>query len=95
MDENKKTRKSKPAVEDDTYGDAPWMGTLRHIKVEPKIVNTLKPQFKRYPDEDAPNPYSSTQGKRKIGDGMSLMSAWKPGLSLSRGLDMLKEPLSE
>lgn len=62
VDENKKTRKSKPAVEDDTYGDAPWMGTLRHIKVEPKLVNLMKPQFKRYPDEDAPNPYSSTQG---------------------------------
>ena len=39
------------------------MGTLRHIKLEPKIFNAAKPQFKRYPDEDAPNPYSATQGK--------------------------------
>jgi hypothetical protein len=38
------------------------MGTLRHIKPEAKVFNAIKPQFKRYPDEDAPNPYSSMQG---------------------------------
>ena len=62
IDEKKKKSK-KPINEDDLYGDAPWMGTLRHIKPEPKIFNATKPQFKRYPDEDAPNPYSATQGK--------------------------------
>ena len=50
-------------VEDDLYGDAPWMGTLRHVKQEAKVFNAIKPQFKRYPDEDAPNPYSGMQGE--------------------------------
>jgi hypothetical protein len=61
VDEKKK--KSKPVVEDDLYGDAPWMGTLRHVKQEAKVFNAIKPQFKRYPDEDAPNPYSGMQGE--------------------------------
>ena len=60
--DEKKSRKSKPAADDEVYGDAPWMGTLRHIKQEAKVFNAVKPQFKRYPDEDAPNPYSATQG---------------------------------
>ena len=43
---------------DDMYGSAPWMGTLRHVKHENKVTASLpKPQFKRYPDEDAPNPF--------------------------------------
>lgn len=46
------------------YGNAPWMGTLRHVKHENKVTASLpKPQFKKYPDEDAPNPFESMQGR--------------------------------
>ena len=49
--------------EDDLYGTAPWMGTLRHVKHENKVTAALKPQFKRYPDEDAPNPFEGMGGR--------------------------------
>ena len=45
------------------YGTAPWMGTLRHVKHENKVFENIKPRFKKYPDEDAPNPFEGTQGK--------------------------------
>merc|ERR1712203_793805 len=49
--------------DDDTYGSAPWMGTLRHVKHENKVTASLpKPQFKRYPD-DAPNPFEGMGGR--------------------------------
>jgi hypothetical protein len=40
------------------------MGTLRHVKNENKVSATLyqSPQFKRYPDEDAPNPFQGMGG---------------------------------
>ena len=50
--------------DDDMYGNAPWMGTLRHVSHENKVTSTFTaPQFKRYPDEDAPNPFSGMQGR--------------------------------
>ena len=49
-------------ADDDMYGDAPWMGTLRHVKHENKVFQTITPKFKKYPDEDAPNPFESMQG---------------------------------
>jgi len=50
--------------DDDMYGNAPWMGTLRHVSHENKVTKTFAhPQFKRYPDEDAPNPFSGMQGR--------------------------------
>merc|ERR1712076_157450 len=46
------------------YGSAPWMGTLRHVKHENKVTASMpKPQFKRYPDEDAPNPFEGMGGR--------------------------------
>merc|ERR1719367_87722 len=39
------------------------MGTLRHVKHENKVFENIKPRFKKYPDEDAPNPFEGTQGK--------------------------------
>ena len=51
-------------LEDDLYGNAPWMGTLRHVKHENKVTASMpKPQFKRYPDEDAPNPFEGMGGR--------------------------------
>ena len=47
------------------YGKAPWMGTLRHVNHENMVTKTIKPtpKFKKYPDEDAPNPFKGMQGK--------------------------------
>ena len=40
------------------------MGTLRHVKHENKVTASMpKPQFKRYPDEDAPNPFEGMGGR--------------------------------
>jgi len=55
-------KKQKKNDDDDMYGDAPWMGTLRHVKHENKVFQTITPKFKKYPDEDAPNPFESMQG---------------------------------
>ena len=53
--------------DDDLYGSAPWMGTLRHVTHENMVAKTIKPtpKFKKYPDEDAPNPFKGMQGKFK------------------------------
>ena len=53
--------------DDDLYGSAPWMGTLRHVTHENMVSKTIKPtpKFKKYPDEDAPNPFKGMQGKIK------------------------------
>ena len=54
--------------DDDLYGDAPWMGTLRHITHDNMVAKTIKknPIFKKYPDEDCPNPFKGMQGLRII-----------------------------
>jgi len=64
VDQNK-MRKKKPKKEEDDelYGNAPWMGTLRHVKNENPLPQFITPKFKKYPDEDAPNPFESMQGK--------------------------------
>jgi len=63
VDKNKmRKKKQKKEEEDDMYGDAPWMGTLRHVKHENKVFQNILPKFKKYPDEDAPNPFESMQG---------------------------------
>ena len=63
-----KMRKKKQQRRDDDddalYGNAPWMGTLRHVKHDNKVTSALpRVQFKKYPDEDAPNPFESMQGR--------------------------------
>ena len=52
-------------LDDELYGKAPWMGTLRHVNHENMVTKTIKPtpKFKKYPDEDAPNPFKGMQGK--------------------------------
>ena len=45
------------------YGNAPWMGTLRHVKNVNPVFQSLPFKSKKYPDEDAPNPYESMQGR--------------------------------
>merc|ERR1719411_2350414 len=50
---------------DDLYGGAPWMGTLRHVVHDNKVTRNYgvnQHQSKRYPDEDAGNPYESLGG---------------------------------
>merc|ERR1719270_148809 len=50
---------------DDDKGSAPWMGTLRHVVHDNKVTRNYgvnQHQSKRYPDEDAGNPYESNQG---------------------------------
>merc|ERR1711963_476832 len=64
VDKNKMSKKKKKVNDDDMYGSAPWMGTLRHVKHENKVTASMpKPQFKRYPDEDAPNPFEGMGGR--------------------------------
>jgi len=65
VDQNKqKRRHQKNDDDDDMYGNAPWMGTLRHVTHENKVVQSYKsPQFKKYPDEDAPNPFQGSGGR--------------------------------
>jgi len=61
----RRKKQSKAKDEDEAmYGNAPWMGTLRHVKNENKVTALLPtPKFKKYPDEDAPNPFESMQGR--------------------------------
>jgi len=63
---NEKPRKEhKRDVTDDLYGGAPWMGTLRHVVHDNKVTRNYgvnQHQSKRYPDEDAGNPFEATQG---------------------------------
>merc|ERR1719244_530028 len=50
---------------DDDKGSAPWMGTLRHVVHDNKVTRNYgvnQHQSKRYPDEDAGNPYESLGG---------------------------------
>merc|ERR1719249_510621 len=57
--------KAKKEEKEDTYGNAPWMGTLRHVVHDNKVTRNYgvnQHQSKRYPDEDAGNPFESTQG---------------------------------
>jgi len=65
VDQNKmrKKKQKKEHDDDDLYGNAPWMGTLRHVKHENKVFQSATPKFKKYPDEDAPNPFESMQGR--------------------------------
>jgi len=64
---NQKNRRQKKedSDDDDLYGSAPWMGTLRHVTHENMVSKTIKPtpKFKKYPDEDAPNPFKGMQGR--------------------------------
>jgi len=61
-----KPRKShKHEERDDEKGSAPWMGTLRHVVHDNKVTRNYgvnQQQSKRYPDEDAGNPYESLGG---------------------------------
>jgi len=57
--------KAKKDEKEDTYGNAPWMGTLRHVVHDNKVTRNYgvnQFQSKRYPDEDAGNPFESNQG---------------------------------
>merc|ERR1740131_223543 len=63
---NQKGRGSEKKEErEDMYGGAPWMGTLRHVVHDNKVTRNYgvnQFQSKRYPDEDAGNPFESNQG---------------------------------
>merc|ERR1712079_949605 len=62
---DKPRKNQKHDEKDDLYGGAPWMGTLRHVVHDNKVTKNYgvnQHQSKRYPDEDAGNPFESTQG---------------------------------
>jgi len=51
--------------DEDLYGTAPWMGTLRHVVHDNKVTKNFgvnQYQSKRYPDEDATNPFEGCGG---------------------------------
>jgi hypothetical protein len=63
--DDKRKGKAKNNDKEDTYGNAPWMGTLRHVVHDNKVTRNYgvnQAQSKRYPDEDAGNPFESTGG---------------------------------
>lgn len=62
---NDKPRKASRKENDEVHGGAPWMGTLRHVVHDNKVTKNYgvnQFQSKRYPDEDASNPFEATQG---------------------------------
>merc|ERR1712002_1142130 len=62
---DKPRKGGKKEASDDLYGSAPWMGTLRHVVHDNKVTRNHgvnQHQSKRYPDEDAGNPYESLGG---------------------------------
>lgn len=62
----KERKKKNSRKEDqDLYGAAPWMGTLRHVVHDNKVTKNFgvnQFQSKRYPDEDATNPFEGQGG---------------------------------
>ena len=66
---DKPRKGGKKEASDDLYGGAPWMGTLRHVVHDNKVTRNYgvnQHQSKRYPDEDAGNPFEASQGFIKI-----------------------------
>merc|ERR1719225_817304 len=62
---DKPRKGQKKDATDDLYGGAPWMGTLRHVVHDNKVTRNYgvnQHQSKRYPDEDAGNPFEASQG---------------------------------
>merc|ERR1719412_1119877 len=62
---DKPRRSQKHEERDDDKSSAPWMGTLRHVVHDNKVTRNYgvnQQQSKRYPDEDAGNPYESIGG---------------------------------
>jgi len=62
---DKPRRGHKSDEKEDLHGGAPWMGTLRHVVHDNKVTKNYgvnQQQSKRYPDEDAGNPYESLGG---------------------------------
>jgi len=60
-------KNKKHEEKEDNHGGAPWMGTLRHVVHDNKVVKNYgvnQQQSKRYPDEDAGNPYESLGGSQ-------------------------------
>merc|ERR1719192_3093982 len=62
---DKPRRSQKHEERDEDKSSAPWMGTLRHVVHDNKVTRNYgvnQQQSKRYPDEDAGNPYESIGG---------------------------------
>jgi len=62
---DKPRRSQKHDEREEDKGSAPWMGTLRHVVHDNKVTRNYgvnQQQSKRYPDEDAGNPYESLGG---------------------------------
>jgi hypothetical protein len=93
------SRKQKKKKNDDAiHGDAPWMGTLRHVVHENEVTKSFKVnqhQSKRYPDEDAGNPYESMQGSNARPHFPLTPAAVINGMSLSRDEMARREEDSE
>merc|ERR1712242_159464 len=64
---DKPRKNQKHDEKEDAHGGAPWMGTLRHVVHDNKVTKQYgvnQQQSKRYPDEDAGNPYESLGGSQ-------------------------------
>merc|ERR1712212_1445517 len=74
--------------EDDVYGTAPWMGTLRHVVHDNKVTKNFgvnQFQSKRYPDEDATNPFEGQGGSHAKPAFPLTPAAIINGCALTRG----------
>jgi len=84
--------------DDDMYGTAPWMGTLRHVVHDNKVtrqygVNQF--QSKRYPDEDATNPFEGAAGSHARPVFPLTPAAIINGCAMSRSEMAMKEDMEE
>jgi len=84
--------------DDDMYGTAPWMGTLRHVVHDNKVtkqygVNQF--QSKRYPDEDATNPFEGAAGSHARPVFPLTPAAIINGCAMSRSEMAMKEDREE
>merc|ERR1719369_425240 len=65
VDDIRRGKLKKDDKDEATYGNAPWMGTLRHVVHDNKVTKNYgvnQFQSKRYPDEDATNPFEGSGG---------------------------------
>jgi len=84
--------------DEDMYGTAPWMGTLRHVVHDNKVTRNFgvnQFQSKRYPDEDATNPFQATGGLNARPAFPLTPAAIINGNALSRSEMAMKEDQAE
>jgi len=92
------SKKNRRKDDESLYGAAPWMGTLRHVVHDNKVTKDFgvnKFQSKRYPDEDAGNPFEATGGCKALPAFPVTPAAIQNGVPVTRGDILAKEEEEE